>query len=106
MFGLNLEFECKSCKEKQRKTIGGTGVYKINDKDYDFVPVVCRKCNKLHYIATKETIIDEDTEEARLKEFERVNSLYPRSNPEELRNIYLKSNAFITKDEGILINKL
>lgn len=42
MFGLNLKFDCKSCKENQTQTVGGIGVYKINYKNYDFVPIRCK----------------------------------------------------------------
>lgn len=56
MFGINNEFTCSKCNHKQKHQVGITKNYYVNDiKNKSYIPLNCRKCEKLHFIANKIT---------------------------------------------------
>lgn len=103
MIDIEKEFTCKNCKKEQIVLIGSTSVYKINNNKCIYIPVHCCQCETLHYIADQVTIINEDTNEAKERAFEKVKNII--GNSEKVKDWYCKKTIFITKDKEIILQK-
>lgn len=72
MNGLDMRLKCKACGAEYLYDIGMTEVYDINSLGIEYLPIVCRNCGQLHYLAIHCEIIEEMTENAKEMAFKKA----------------------------------